>query len=91
MKIIALPVTLTMNRDSYNKIAQDLSNARTNLSKRERDYVDLLLEAAPTDAIILDLGCGTGRPITEYVLSKGRKIVEIDQSEAMINFVAERS
>ena len=74
-----------MNRESYNKIAREWSNARAGFFGREREYLDLVLEAAPEGATILDLGCGSGRPMAEYAVSRGRRIIGVDQSEAMLD------
>lgn len=73
-----------MNRNSYNKIANEWSTARTAFFGREREYVDAVLAAAPTGSTILDLGCGTGRPMAEYIVSQGRHVLGVDQAEAML-------
>jgi SAM-dependent methyltransferase len=58
-----------MNRDSYNEIAASWDEARTAFAGRERDYLDTFLSSLPVPSPILDLGCGTGRPIAEYILA----------------------
>lgn len=73
-----------MNRDSYNKIAHAWGSARVGFFGREREYIDLVLSAAPRGSTILDLGCGTGRPMAEYVLSRGHHVVGVDQAEEML-------
>jgi SAM-dependent methyltransferase len=73
-----------MNRDSYNRIAQVWSSARNRFFGREREYIDAVLSAAPIGSTILDLGCGTGYPMAEYIASKGRHMLGVDQSEAML-------
>lgn len=73
-----------MNRDSYNKIAQEWSAARSAFFGREREYIDAVLSAAPVGSTILDLGCGTGRPMAEYIVSQGRRVLGVNQSEAML-------
>lgn len=42
------------------------------------------MTVVPKGSTILDVGCGTGRPMAEYVISQGRHVVGIDQSEAML-------
>jgi len=74
----------SMNRDSYNTIAQEWGRARNGFFGREQEYLDILLSAVPNGSTILDLGCGTGRPMAEYVLSRGHRIVGVDQSEEML-------
>lgn len=73
-----------MNRESYNKIALDWNDARKGFFGRERAYLDAVLEAAPEGATILDLGCGTGRPMAEYAVSRGYRIIGVDQSESLL-------
>lgn len=73
-----------MNRNSYNNIAHAWSTARTTFFGREREYVDGVLSAAPVGSVILDMGCGTGRPMAEYIVSQGRHVLGVDQSEAML-------
>lgn len=38
----------------------------------------------PGGSRVLDLGCGTGRPIAGYVLSKGYRLTGVDQAEALL-------
>ena len=73
-----------MNPNSYNSIAHAWSAARTTFFGREREYVDTVLSAAPVGSMILDMGCGTGRPLAEYIVSQGRHVLGVDQSEAML-------
>lgn len=74
-----------LNRESYNKIAREWRNARTGFFGRERAYLDLVLDATAEGATILDLGCGSGRPMAEYVVSRSRHVIGVDQSEALLN------
>jgi len=39
---------------------------------------------------VLDLGCGTGRPIAEAVLARGHRVTGVDQSEHLLAFARER-
>lgn len=80
----------TMNRESYDAIASSWDAARTGFSGRERDYVDTLLAGLPTPSCILDLGCGTGRPIAESILSKGHHVTGVDQAEALLDLARNR-
>ena len=79
-----------MNRNSYNKIAHEWSAARIAFFGREREYIDVVLSAAPLASTILDLGCGTGCPMAEYIVSQGRRVRGIDQSEAMLTIARQR-
>lgn len=79
-----------MNSDSYNKIAQEWSTARSAFFGREREYIDAVLSAAPIGSTILDMGCGTGRPMAEYIVSQARRVLGVDQSEEMLAIARQR-
>mgnify|MGYP004702341239 CR=1 FL=1 len=79
-----------MNRDSYNEIAEDWSAARNTFFGREREYLDTVLLATPPGATILDLGCGTGRPMAEYIVGQGRRVLGVDESEVMLAIARKR-
>lgn len=79
-----------MNQESYDAIASSWDAARVGFSGRERDYVDTLLAGLPTPSLILDLGCGTGRPIAESLLSKGHHVTGVDQAEALLDLARRR-
>jgi cyclopropane fatty-acyl-phospholipid synthase-like methyltransferase len=74
----------SINRESYDAIAGEWDAARTSFHGSERRYLDVLLEGLAAPARILDLGCGTGRPMAEYVLSRGHHITGVDQSEELL-------
>lgn len=79
-----------MNRESYDAIASSWDSARVGFIGRERDYVDALLEELSTPSQILDLGCGTGRPIAAYLLSRGHRVTGVDQAEALLDLARSR-
>lgn len=84
-----------MNRDSYNKIAHVWGSARNKFFGREREYIDTVLSTVHVGSTILDMGCGTGHPMAEYIISQGRHVLGVDQSEeilaiAMRNFPHEK-
>lgn len=79
----------SLNRESYNAIAPRWAAARSAFFGREREYLDLLVPGKECGASVLDLGCGTGRPLSEYLQSKGASIVGVDQSEKMLAMFSE--
>ena len=79
-----------MNRESYNNIAALWDNARVSLSDKEREYLGELLSGMEIGSSLLDLGCGTGRPISEYVLSEGYNLTGVDQAENLLAIARER-
>lgn len=50
----------------------------------EQSWLDLFLNLVPNHSNILDLGCGSGKPITDYIIGKGHFIVGVDSSDKMI-------
>ena len=67
----------------YNKIANWFSENRyTGLL--EKNYLDNLIERIPVEGTVLDLGCGTGKPILEYLLSKNLNVTGVDASSEML-------
>lgn len=65
----------------------DLIAGRWHASRREfrcRAYVDAVVEGLPAGARVLDLGCGTGRPVAEYLVARGLRVVGVDASEKML-------
>jgi SAM-dependent methyltransferase len=79
-----------MNEEAYNRIAPDWDRARVAFYDRERDYVEALLEGLPERSAILDLGCGTGRPIAEFLLSRGHRVTGVDQAAELLAIARER-
>jgi 2-polyprenyl-3-methyl-5-hydroxy-6-metoxy-1,4-benzoquinol methylase len=73
-----------MNRLSYNAIAKDWDTARSTIFHYEPAFLERLLLDLHPPAKILDLGCGTGRPIAEYLLKRGFRVTGVDQAEGML-------
>jgi len=79
-----------VNRDSYNAIATDWDAARRTFSGSEQRYLETLLGGLVVPASIVDVGCGTGRPMAEFVLERGHRITGIDQSEELLAIARDR-
>ncbi|MCL4799464.1 MAG: methyltransferase domain-containing protein [Burkholderiales bacterium] len=79
-----------MNRAAYDAIASEWDGARARLSAVERRLLELALEPADRGSRVLDLGCGTGRPIGEYVLARGFSLTGVDHSARMLALARER-
>jgi SAM-dependent methyltransferase len=76
---------LNTNRASYDRIAARWQCARNSFYGNEQAYLDLLLAQLMPGSTVLDLGCGTGAPMARYVVSKGHRVIGVDQSEAMLD------
>jgi len=67
----------------YDKIAKWFSENRyTGLL--EQHYLDTLIDKIGPQGTILDLGCGTGKPILEYLLTRGLSVTGVDASTQML-------
>ena len=51
----------------------------------EKSWLDVFLALLPTHANVLDLGCGSGKPIADYLIQHGCAVTGIDSSDAMID------
>ncbi|WP_316801516.1 class I SAM-dependent methyltransferase [Pedobacter frigidisoli] len=68
----------------YNKIAGWFSENRpTELI--EKAHLDDLVDHIPADGHVLDLGCGTGQPILQYLISKNLKVTGVDASKEILS------
>jgi ubiquinone/menaquinone biosynthesis C-methylase UbiE len=72
----------------YNKIAKWFSENRYALLN-EDTYLEDMLGRLPPDATILDLGCGTGKPILQYLIEKKLQVTGVDASSQMLNIAKE--
>jgi len=74
----------------YDKIADWYAENRDS-SLSEKKYLDEVIKLIPADGKILDLGCGNGKPILEYLINAGFEVTGVDASvklmaQAKINF-----
>lgn len=67
----------------YDKIADWYSKNRS-YSVGEKNYLDELMQFLPPEAEVLDLGCGNGKPIMEYLIQSGLKVTGVDASDKML-------
>jgi cyclopropane fatty-acyl-phospholipid synthase-like methyltransferase len=80
----------TMNRDSYDAIVRQWDAARIRLSDAELRLLELALDGTGAGDRALDLGCGTGRPIAEYLTSRHLLVTGVDQSARMLEVARRR-
>ena len=61
-------------------------------SKRlhERVWLERFAERLPEGAAILDLGCGTGEPVTSWFAERGFRVTGVDIAEAMLDLARQR-
>lgn len=68
---------------NYNDIASGFAEMRDEFY-REKKYLDLFIKELPQRAHILDVGCGSGHPIANYLISNGLKVTGIDASKELL-------
>ncbi|MEO6568155.1 MAG: class I SAM-dependent methyltransferase [Opitutaceae bacterium] len=68
---------------AYDAIAEKFFAERAT-GLREAKYLDRLLANVAPGAMVLDFGCGTGRPIAEEILRRGYRVVGVDGSAGML-------
>ncbi len=80
----------TMNRDSYNAIAQDWDLARQALGSLEAECLGMLLRDLPVGSQVLELGCGSGHPLGSAIVSAGFRLTGVDQAANMLDLARKR-
>jgi len=73
-----------VNLESYDAIAERWDQQRVHLSPAEARILPLVTQGLAPGQRLLDLGCGTGRPVATYFAAAGFHITGVDQSPAML-------
>ncbi len=74
----------------YDEIIDWFDTHRSKELDMEKFYLNLLQNHVPKGGKILDVGCGTGEPIAQFLIKKGYEITGIDGSEKMIQLCKKR-
>ena len=77
------------NFDVYTQNASAFDQERGK-SLFERDWLDRFGANLPSNGTVLDIGCGTGRPIAQYFIEQGYKLTGIDFAAPMIEIAQRR-
>jgi SAM-dependent methyltransferase len=56
----------------------------------EKPWLDRLIAVLPADKEILDIGCGSGEPIADYMIAQGYDITGVDSSPTLISYCRNR-
>ena len=67
----------------YNKISGWFAENRYP-GLMEKAYLDELLSFLNDSSVILDLGCGTGKPMMDYLTNQGLYVIGVDASSEML-------
>ncbi|MNX94361.1 dTDP-3-amino-3,4,6-trideoxy-alpha-D-glucopyranose [compost metagenome] len=72
----------------YNKVADWFAENRDK-GLIERSYLDQVITLIKRNARILDLGCGTGQPILDYLTKQGLDVTGVDASQKILSLARE--
>src|SRR5690606_13211638 len=87
--LINCEMYIEMNRDAYNKIAKRWAHHR-NESFVSQLIIDFAARLKPS-AKILDVGCGTGKPVAAFLGQNSFQVIGIDVAENMIELATDYS
>lgn len=75
---------LRWNAEAYDAVADEFAAARTALVPREALSFDRFLNRLPGAPRVLDIGCGSGVPVTRLLVERGCFVHGIDASKRLI-------
>ncbi|MEX3021744.1 class I SAM-dependent methyltransferase [Kluyvera sp. STS39-E] len=67
----------------YQRHADAFARLRSR-SLFEKTWLDKFMAAMPPSGRVLDIGCGNGQPIAEYLIQQGVELTGVDGAEAML-------
>src|SRR5579884_2696507 len=70
--------------DLYQRHADAWNRQRGGDDPFEKPWLDRFLALLPPRASVLDIGCGSAKPIARYFIEKGCAVTGIDSSAALI-------
>lgn len=68
----------------YREGAADWIVARRELTDREAVWIDRFVAALPPGGTVLDVGCGSGRPIAKRLANLGFRVTGVDASAPLL-------
>jgi SAM-dependent methyltransferase len=74
----------------YERHAVEWDRDRQNGSWNDRVWHERFVDALPKCAKVLDLGCGSGRPVGQNMAERGLSVTGVDSSPTMISFCSSR-
>ncbi len=69
-------------RDGYEQIAATYAAQRDQF--KSLPYLERFVELLPPDGMVLDVGCGAGKPVDEFLVEHGYTVHGLDLSARMI-------
>jgi SAM-dependent methyltransferase len=74
----------------YERHAAAWDADRQNSGWNDKVWHDLFIDNLTTGARVLDLGCGSGRPVAQHMAQRGLRVTGVDSSRAMISLCRNR-
>ena len=74
----------------YDKHAAAWDRDRQNSYWNDKVWHDRFIDRFGNGAKVLDLGCGSGRPVAQHMVERGLRVTGVDSSPSMISFCRER-
>jgi SAM-dependent methyltransferase len=76
--------------EPYEKHATAWDSDRQNSGWNDQVWHDRFIDSLPTGASVLDLGCGSGRPVAQHMHERGLHVTGVDSSPTMISLCRSR-
>ncbi|AYA39713.1 class I SAM-dependent methyltransferase [Xenorhabdus nematophila] len=73
-------------RTNYDLISQDFIKIRQTLPKKDLALFELFNNSLPANCNTLDICCGHGFPVAQFLSDKGHSILGIDNSENLLAY-----
>jgi SAM-dependent methyltransferase len=71
----------------YERHARDYNADRAGTTPGlEKSWLDRFLALIQPGGTVLDIGCGVGKPMAQYMIERGFRVTGLDSSPAMIGF-----
>jgi cyclopropane fatty-acyl-phospholipid synthase-like methyltransferase len=71
---------------SYDRIADAWQQARASGAFHERALVERFVAQLPVGARVVDLGCGSGEPITRFLSDAGLDVIGVDSAARLLDY-----
>ena len=74
----------------YERHAAQWDRDRQNSAWNDKTWHSLFVDRLPSGAGVLDLGCGSGRPVAQHMAERGLRVTGVDSSPTMISLCRSR-
>ena len=76
--------------DHYERHATEWDRDRQTAAWNDKLWNDRFVDSLAPGAAVLDLGCGSGRPVAQYMAERGLRVTGVDSSPRMISLCRSR-